>query len=278
MSLQTMDRIMSACPYTLLRDGPMDAATPECRAAVAQADADCPSSSFGAEGYNYLDECPPDPLNAPGNSASTTNSNFPPPPAEPSGYPCGGDAALTRWITDPAVKSALHVAPNAAYHSADNGVGFTYNLTYASALPLMRRLQTGVDGIRTLVMNGAVDPGISVMRTSNWTYGLDFPVEEAWRPWVQPNTSIVLGHVVRWQGDFTQVTVLGAGHQIPMYKPFPALLMMSSECGRKVARSNPSTRRCAEQLECVATPFLTAHSPDWLTGAPWPRLPNDAAA
>jgi hypothetical protein len=50
MSLQTMDRIMSACPYTLLRDGPMDAATPECRAAVAQADADCPTSSFGAEG------------------------------------------------------------------------------------------------------------------------------------------------------------------------------------------------------------------------------------
>ena len=55
MSLQTMDRIMSACPYTLLRDGPMTAATPDCRAAVAQADADCPPSSFGAEGYNYLD-------------------------------------------------------------------------------------------------------------------------------------------------------------------------------------------------------------------------------
>jgi hypothetical protein len=56
MSLQTMDRIMSACPYALLRDGPMDAATPECRAAVAQADADCPTSSFGAEGCKLQGE------------------------------------------------------------------------------------------------------------------------------------------------------------------------------------------------------------------------------
>jgi len=206
--------------------------------------------------------------------AGADGSPLPPPPAQPSGYPCGGDAALTKWITLPSVKAALHVAPNAAYHSADNGVGFVYNLTYASALPLMRRLQTGVDGIKLLAINGATDPGISVLRTSNWTYGLNFPVEEAWRPWVQPNTSIVLGHVVRWQGDFVQATVcvrgqahppldpthaffitlapiflplppppprsLGAGHQIPAYKPYPALLMLNT----------------------------------WLTGAPWPRLPD----
>ena len=206
--------------------------------------------------------------------AGADGSPLPPPPAQPSGYPCGGDAALTKWITLPSVKASLHVAPNAAYHSADNGVGFVYNLTYASALPLMRRLQTGVDGIKLLAINGATDPGISVLRTSNWTYGLNFPVEEAWRPWVQPNTSIVLGHVVRWQGDFVQATVcvrgqartrpstprarfyyytrpiflplpppprsLGAGHQIPAYKPYPALLFLNT----------------------------------WLTGAPWPRLPD----
>ena len=274
ISLQTMDRILSDCPYLLLRDGPLSAASPECRAAIAQADVDCPESSFGASGYNYLDECPPDPLNA---RAAAQALGLPPPPAQPSGYPCGGDAALTAWIGDARVKAALHVAPNAVYHSGDNGVGFTYNVTYPSALPLMRRLQTGVDGVRVLVYNGATDPGISVMRTSNWTYDMRFPVEEAWRPWVQPNTSIVLGHVVQWQGNFVQATVLGAGHmvrhggrgrrclccwwqsadrarslrslstppfplpltKVPGFKPWPALLMLST----------------------------------WLTGASWPTLP-----
>ena len=114
MSLQTTDRIFSECPYELLRDGPMDAATPACRAAVAQADVDCPESSFGAQGYNYLDECPPDPFN---NVARGGSSMLPAPPAQPGGYPCGGDGALKTWITDPRVKAALHVAPNAAYHS-----------------------------------------------------------------------------------------------------------------------------------------------------------------
>jgi hypothetical protein len=194
------------------------------------------------------------------------SQQLPPPPAQPSGYPCGGDAALTKWITLPAVKAALHVAPNAAYHSADNGVGFVYNLTYASALPLMRRLQTGVDGIRVLAVNGATDPGISVIRTSNWTYGLDFPVEEAWRPWVQSNTSIVLGHVVRWQGDFVQATVcvrgqargaapplVGGGNDFsfalnPSPSP-PALLFLpppSADSARatKYQRTSPG-RRCS---------------------------------
>ena len=238
VSLQTADRIFSECPYFLLRDGPMDAASPACRAAVAQADVDCPESSFGAQGYNYLDECPPDPFNAvPGGSA------MPAPPTQPSGYPCGGGGALTKWVTDPRVKAALHVAPNAQYHSGDNGVGFSYNVTFPSALPLMKRLQTGVDGVRVLVYNGATDPGISVIRTSNWTYDLRFPVEEAWRPWVQPNSSIVLGHVVQWQGKFVQATVLGAGHMVPQFKPWPAWLMLST----------------------------------WLSDAPWPRLPDTEA-
>lgn len=240
MSLQTTDRIFSECPYALLRDGPMEAATPACRAAVAQADVDCPESSFGAEGYNYLDECPPDPFDA---QRRAGGGALPAPPAQPSGYPCGGDGALKTWVTDARVKAALHVAPNAAYHSGDNGAGFTYNVTFPSALPLMNRLQTGVDGVRVLVYNGATDPGISVIRTSNWTYDLGFPVEEAWRPWVQPNSSVVLGHVVQWQGNFHQATILGAGHMVPGFKPWPALLMLDT----------------------------------WLSGAAWPRLPDTGA-
>ena len=142
ISLATFEAILGACPLKLLQDGPMSAASPACSSAVAAAAYDCPSNAF--YGYNYLDQCDQSvPFAAAGGA-------LPPPPASPSGYPCGGDQALKAWITTPAVKAALHIPADASFHSFDNGEGFVYNVSWASNLPLLRRLQTGVDGIRVL--------------------------------------------------------------------------------------------------------------------------------
>ena len=116
ISLQTFNTILTQCPLTLLQDGPISAGTPECQAAIAQAAVDCPRGSF--YDYNYLDQCPPDPFSS--HRATTVAVD---PPVEPSGYPCGGDAALKAWITLPATKQALHVDAAAQYHSFDNGEG-----------------------------------------------------------------------------------------------------------------------------------------------------------
>jgi hypothetical protein len=102
----------------------------------------------------------------------------------------------------------------------------TYNLSWPSNLPLLRRLQTGADGVRALVYSGDTDPGVSSMISENITYSLDFPVREAWRPWTMANTSaVVLGQIVRWAGlDF--VTIRGAGHMVPRFRPYAAYEMV----------------------------------------------------
>jgi len=101
-----------------------------------------------------------------------------------------------------------------------------YNLTWASNLPLMRRLQSNEDGrgisvrgahIRArstaayvahnltetrqqvLVYNGETDPSISSVKSQNWTFALGFPLKEAWRPWTfgrdENSSQIVAGQV-----------------------------------------------------------------------------------
>jgi serine carboxypeptidase-like clade 1 len=204
VSLDTFTSILTECPLKTLQEGAAWAvATPACKAAVRRAADDCPSGAF--YGYNYLDQCPPDPFRA----ASSDGASDVPVPIEPSGYPCGGDSALKAWITRPDVKSALHIAQNANFWSFDNGEGFVYNVTWPSNLPLIRRLQTGVDGIRLLAINGETDPSISSFKTQNWTTSLNFPLKEAWRPWTFPNSTVVAGSVRQWEGGFTHVTIRG---------------------------------------------------------------------
>lgn len=210
VSLSTFNAILEQCPFSLLRDGPITDGSIACQQAVALADVECPSNAYYS--YNYLDQCPPDPFDA----APSRGLVGPPAPAEPSGYPCGGDGALKTWITLPATKAALHVAPDAQYESADNGNGFVYNVTFASALPLIRRLQTGVDGVRVLVYNGETDPSVSSVRSQAWTFGLGFPVKEAWRPWTfGAGSSTVAGQVVQWEGNVAHATIRGSGHMVP---------------------------------------------------------------
>jgi hypothetical protein len=47
-------------------------------------------------------------------------------------------------------RQALHIEADSQYFSGDNGVGMTYNLTWASNIPLIQRLQTGQDDVRVL--------------------------------------------------------------------------------------------------------------------------------
>ena len=158
----------------------------------------------------------------------------PQPSVNVSGYPCGGDGALKYYVSLPEVKAALNVAPNSVFWSFDNGAGFVYNLTWASNLPLMRRLQSNADGrgISVLVYNGETDPSISSVKSQNWTHSMKFPVLESWRPWTfgrDANSSqVVAGQVIQWQGGFTHATVRGSGHMVPTHRPFSAFLLLQN--------------------------------------------------
>jgi serine carboxypeptidase-like clade I len=225
ISYDTFDSIITQCPLQTLKFGPMSSAPASCKTAVAKASSDCPSGSFFA--YNYLDQCPPSAFSK---EKKVNVLGDPAPPIEPGGYPCGGDQALSNYMSRDDVKIALNVDPSSTFNSFDNGEGFVYNLTWQSNFPLLRRLQTGQDGITVLAYNGETDPSISSIKTQNWTVSLNFPLIEAWRPWTYPaeiNGGIVAGMVRQWQG-LTHATVRGSGHMLPTYKPYSAFLMIKN--------------------------------------------------
>ena len=109
ISLPTFEDILAQCPMATLKSGPISALPADCQASIATAGRECPGNAY--YGYNLLDQCPPSPFAAGRGSAA-----LPGPPAQPSGYPCGGAAALAQWIMLPETKAALHVTPNATFN------------------------------------------------------------------------------------------------------------------------------------------------------------------
>ncbi len=81
---------------------------------------------------------------------------------------------------------------------------------------------------RVLAYNGDSDPGVSSMRSQNWTTSLGFPLVEAWRPFTLDGAQAVAGHVATYAGNFQFAQIKGAGHMVPMYAPREALVMLTA--------------------------------------------------
>jgi len=143
------------------------------------------------------------------------------------GTPCGGSAVLRRWADRPEVRSSLHVPPGAAFYNGDNGDGFTYNLTEPSLLPFYQDLVRSSD-IRVLVYNGDTDPGVNMFFAENWTSAMGLEEVQHWRPWTLDGAQRVAGHVTRYEQEFDFLTIRGAGHMVPEYKPEAAFVFLSS--------------------------------------------------
>lgn len=143
------------------------------------------------------------------------------------GTPCGGIRALREWVNQSVVKEALHVAKDAFFFSGDNGVGFTYNLTEPSLLPWYREIIEKKQ-LRVLIYNGDADPGLNSFYGENWTSSLGFPSLQSWRPWTRDGKMKMGGYATRYVTDFDYVTIRGAGHMVPEYKPEAAFVMLQS--------------------------------------------------
>ena len=72
---------------------------------------------------------------------------------------------------------------------------------------------------------------VSFCKPQEWTTALGYPVEQEWRPWLADasggngTAAIAVGYVVQFGGsakDFRFATVMGAGHEVPTFKPIPA--------------------------------------------------------
>eukprot|EP00051_Salpingoeca_urceolata_P027094 m.480013 g.480013 ORF g.480013 m.480013 type:complete len:468 (-) comp21667_c0_seq1:66-1469(-) len=140
-------------------------------------------------------------------------------------YPCGGETVMEEWLRLPEVAKALHVLTGTG--------GMQYTRTVADLRPLYKRL---AQKYRLLIYSGDVDACVPFVGSEKWTRELGFPVKDAWRPWLAPSVDkpkeahLKAGYVTTYDtgsGNFTFLTVNGAGHMVPTYRPPQALAMVT---------------------------------------------------
>jgi serine carboxypeptidase-like clade I len=135
-------------------------------------------------------------------------------------YPCGGGFVLDHYMTLTTVKEAFHIPIEAQFFSVDNAADFSYTPTEPNLRGFYKDVASGKYGnVRALVYNGDADPAITSFAAQNWTGSLGLTEVESWRPWTIDGCRRMGGYVQRYEGSFDFLTIRGAGHMVPTYKP-----------------------------------------------------------
>ncbi|KAL3591714.1 hypothetical protein D5086_010354 [Populus alba] len=158
-----------------------------------------------------------------GNMAPQLLSKFADWHRRPAGYdPCASDYTEI-YMNRPAVQAALHAnvtkIPYPWTHCSENITFWTD--APQSILPIIKKLIAG--GIRIWVFSGDTDGRIPVTATRYTLNKLGLNTIEEWTPWYHGKQ--VAGWTIVYDG-LTFVTVRGAGHQVPTFKPKQSLTLI----------------------------------------------------
>lgn len=135
-------------------------------------------------------------------------------------YACGQGPVMEEYMKFTAVQEAFHIPVGATFFSVDNAQDFNYTPTEPDLTGFYHDVATGKYGeIRVLVYNGDTDPAITSFATQDWTSGMNLKKKQEWRPWTIDGCRRMGGYVQRYEGSFDFLTIRGAGHMVPTYKP-----------------------------------------------------------
>merc|ERR1712187_262778 len=109
--------------------------------------------------------------------------------------------------------------------SNDDPHAFSHNFSTCQIQDYRPMILTLASRYPFLVYSGDVDAQLPHTATERWTAGLGFKEIEAWRPWVV-NAKYVGGYVTRYEHNFTDATVKGAGHRVPHVRPEASMAMV----------------------------------------------------
>nr|GMD39477.1 serine carboxypeptidase-like 34 [Ipomoea batatas] len=156
----------------------------------------------------------------------------------PTGYdPCASDYTEV-YMNRPDVQKALHA----------NTTGIPYPWTHCrsdnttswgdaptSMLPTINKLIAG--GVRVWVYSGDTDGRIPVTATRYTLTKLGLNIIQDWTPWYTDNKQVG-GWTIEYEG-LVFVTVRGAGHQVPTFKPKQALQLLTHFLANHSLPSSP---------------------------------------
>ncbi|XP_014670492.1 PREDICTED: lysosomal protective protein-like [Priapulus caudatus] len=137
--------------------------------------------------------------------------------------PCIDASAVTTWLNRSDVREALHIPASVQpWELCSQEVGSQYKTLYKS---MMKQYQQLLPHVRALVYNGDTDMACNFLGDEWFVESLKRKVTSARQPWKFNHQ--VAGFVKQFENiDF--VTIKGAGHMVPQFKPGQALKMIKS--------------------------------------------------
>ncbi|XP_067327264.1 lysosomal protective protein [Anolis sagrei] len=134
---------------------------------------------------------------------------------------CINATAMYLWLNADDVRQALHIPsslPN--WELCSSQVRAHYQREYQDMAPFYKSL-LGQD-LRALVYNGDVDMACNFLGAEKFVQALNQSTQSGFQPWYYKDQ--VAGFFKEYE-KITFLTVKGAGHMVPQYKPGPALKM-----------------------------------------------------
>ena len=139
--------------------------------------------------------------------------------------PCVGDGELETYYNREDVKKALNVRSDIEFFVCSNKSGEHYTMdadkgSYYLYPNLIK------SGIRIFKFSGDVDAVVAFNGTQKWIKNLNLPILDKWRSWHRGDPLNIAGYVTKYDG-LTFVTVRGAGHMVPTYRPKEAFYLLN---------------------------------------------------
>jgi len=141
--------------------------------------------------------------------------------------PCAMNYAIS-YLNRADVKAALHVKTDVTWEECSRSIRYSQKDGAHSMVPNYQYLIDGKFGLDILVFSGDDDSVCSTEGTQNWIWSMGYRVAgRKWRPWTVANQTA--GYLTKWANTrFAFMTVHGAGHEVPSYKPQAALDLWNS--------------------------------------------------
>ncbi|XP_050208293.1 serine carboxypeptidase-like 20 [Mercurialis annua] len=137
--------------------------------------------------------------------------------AKTSTPPCVSDEVASAWLNNAHVRRAIHAAPQiyiGAWELCTNRLEYWHDA--GSALMYHKKLTS--EGYRALIYSGDHDMCVPFTGTEAWTRSINNKIVDEWRPWMS-STGQVAGFLQGYANNLTFLTIKGAGHTVPEYKP-----------------------------------------------------------
>ncbi|KAG4120534.1 hypothetical protein ERO13_D11G149200v2 [Gossypium hirsutum] len=134
--------------------------------------------------------------------------------------PCTDDTVATQWLNDPAVRKAIHAEEETAIGKWELCTDkILYDHDAGSMIVYHKNLTSG--GYRALIYSGDHDMCVPFTGSQAWTRSIGYEIVDEWRPWM--SNGQVAGYLQGYANNLTFLTIKGAGHTVPEYKPEEAL-------------------------------------------------------